>query len=139
MSSSFVPPMLAMVLLTLGVWGLALRNRVREIRHRRIPLQSLAKARDVAATFQNCEAMDNFNNLMQMPVLFYALCLLLQQLGVAGFFFVAGAWLYVLIRALHSLVQLTSNRVMYRFYAWAGSSVVLFGLWAGVGWQAMMV
>ena len=133
MSSPFVPPMLAMMLLTLGVWMLALRNRVREIRQRHIPLQSLAKARDVAATFQDCEAMDNFNNLMQMPVLFYVLCLLLQQRDAAGFLFVAGAWLYVALRALHSLEQLTSNRVRYRFYAWAGSSVVLFGLWMGMG------
>lgn len=133
MSSAFVLPMLALQALTLLVWGLAVRNRVREIRDRRIPLQSLAKARDVAVAFQDCQAMDNFNNLMQLPVLFYVLCLLLQQEGEGGLLFVMGAWTFVALRVVHSAIQVTSNRVRHRFYAWLASNVVLFGLWAGAG------
>lgn len=138
MSTSFIGPMLAMVGLTLVVLSVALRNRMREIRARRIPLQSLAKARDVATAFENCQATDNFNNLMQMPVLFYVLCLLLQQQGITELSFVVGAWVYVALRMTHSVIQSTFNRVIQRFYVWVASNAVLFGLWIGTGLHWLM-
>lgn len=132
MNTVFYGPMIALVALTIAVWGMAVRRRVGEIRRRRIPLQSLARARDVAVAFEDCSAMDNFNNLLQVPVLFYALCLLLAQAGAGGLVFLAGAWLYVGLRALHSAIQVTTNRVLHRFYAWTASNAVLFALWAGI-------
>jgi hypothetical protein len=75
-------PMLGLVTLTVVVWGMAVYRRVREIRVRRIPLQSLAQARQVAVAFEDVQAMDNFNNLLQVPVLFYVLCLAVAQSGV---------------------------------------------------------
>lgn len=132
MSTVFYGPMIGLVALTIVVWTIAVRRRVGEIRRRRIPLQSLAHARDVAVAFEDCSAMDNFNNLLQVPVLFYALCLVLAQSAAGGMAFVAGAWLYVGLRSLHSAIQVTTNRVLHRFYAWLTSNVVLFALWAGV-------
>lgn len=138
MSVAFHGPMIGLVALTMVVWGMALRRRVGEIRRRRIPLQSLARARDVAAVFEDCSAMDNFNNLLQVPVLFYALCLVLAQSGAGGLVFLAGAWLYVGLRMLHSAIQVTTNRVLHRFYAWMASNVVLFALWSGVAVQLLV-
>lgn len=132
MNTSIFGPMVGLVALTMAVWAVALRRRVREIRERRIPLQSLAHARDVAARLNDCQAMDNFNNLLQMPVLFYAACLVWAQIGSAGGLVVAGAWLYVVLRTLHSAIQVTTNKVLYRFQAWMASNAVLFALWAGI-------
>lgn len=138
MSNAFYGPMLGMVALTMGVWVESLRRRVREVRQRRIPLQSLAHARDAAVAFEDCRAMDNFNNLLQMPVLFYVACLVLAQTGAEGLPGVAGAWSYVLLRGVHSVIQVGANRVRYRFYAWLASGLVLFGLWAGIALQLLI-
>ena len=124
-------PMLGLVTLTVVVWAMAVYRRVREIRIRRIPLQSLAQARQVAVAFEDVQAMDNFNNLLQVPVLFYVLCLAVAQSGSGGELCLAGAWAYVLLRVLHSAIQITHNRVPYRFYAWLTSNLILIALWIG--------
>lgn len=124
-------PMLGLVTLTVVVWAMAVYRRVREIRIRRIPLQSLAQARQVAVAFEDVQAMDNFNNLLQVPVLFYVLCLAVAQSGSGGELFLAGAWAYVLLRVLHSAIQITHNRVPHRFYVWLTSNLILIALWIG--------
>ena len=124
-------PMLVLVTLTVVVWAMAVYRRVREIRIRRIPLQSLAQARQVAVAFEDVQAMDNFNNLLQVPVLFYVLCLAVAQSGSGGELFLAGAWAYVLLRVLHSAIQITHNRVPHRFYVWLTSNLILIALWIG--------
>ena len=51
-----------------------------------------------------------------MPVLFYALCAVLAptEHGSAAFF-VAGGWVFVFLRYVHSFIHLTYNRVAHRF------------------------
>ena len=131
MQAAILGPTVAMVTITAMVWVLAVGKRVGEIRARRIPVQSLARARDVGQILQDAQAMDNFNNLLQMPVLFYVLCLAVQVTAPASDGFLYAAWLYVVLRAAHSLIQVTYNRVLHRFYVWTASNVLLFGLWAG--------
>jgi hypothetical protein len=122
-------PCAALVLLTLLVWLRLYVERIAEMRARRIRPQALAAARDVAQTLQNVQAADNFRNLFEVPVLFYVLCLALALTQLASSFDVWGAWGFVLLRALHSLIHLTYNRVMHRFMAYAASTVLLFLLW----------
>lgn len=130
MQAAILGPVVAMVAITAAVWALALGKRIGEIRARRIPVQSLARARDTANALQDSQGMDNFNNLLQMPVLFYVLCLAVQVTAPAGDGFLYAAWLYVALRAVHSLIQVTYNRVVHRFYVWTAGNVLLFGLWA---------
>jgi hypothetical protein len=40
------------------------------------------------------------------------------------------AWGYVLLRAVHSLVHTTYNRVMHRFLAYSVSTLFVFAMWA---------
>lgn len=129
MKSALLQPMLALMGLSLSVLILAARRRVAEIRRRRIPLHTLARAQDTAQAFEDTAAMDNFNNLMQMPVLFYALCLTLSLLEGAGPLSLTLAWLYVALRGIHSAIQLGSNRVLRRFQVWMASNGVLLLLW----------
>jgi hypothetical protein len=43
---------------------------------------------------------------------------------------VAGAWIYVALRVVHSYIHCTDNRVMHRFFAFAAGSMPLVALWA---------
>jgi len=118
-----------MVALTFGVCAVAAVDRVREIRQRRIPLSALARAVDVANTLKQTQSMDNFNNLLQMPILFYVLCLTLANSGIRSAVYDVLLWLYVLLRVGHSLIQLTHNQVQQRFLVWMTSNVALCLAW----------
>ncbi len=71
---------------------------------------------------------DNYNHLMEQPVLFYALVLALSQLGASGPLPWVLAWSYVILRIVHSLVQVLINRIEWRFAVFVLSTLPLFGL-----------
>lgn len=130
-------PCIAMVALTAVVWVRLYVERIGEMQERRIPAQALGTSQAAREKLQRTNAADNFRNLFEMPVLFYALCICLAMTGLAGPWFLAGAWSYVALRALHSFIHVTYNRVMHRFSAYALSSVLLFLLWSGFAFELL--
>lgn len=70
----------------------------------------------------------NYNHLMEQPTVFYAVALALAIGGMGGGLNLGLAWAYVALRIVHSLVQVTVNRVMVRFLIFALGSLVLFAL-----------
>jgi hypothetical protein len=123
-------PCAAMVGLTALVWVKLYWDRIGEMREKRIDAQELATARAAAGKLERPEAADNFRNLFEVPVLFYVLCVALVLAGGSTPAFLAAAWAYVALRALHSLVHVTYNRVMHRFLAYVASTLLLFAMWA---------
>jgi len=71
---------------------------------------------------------DNYNHLLEQPVLFYAVAVVLALTGEPASLDAILAWAYVGLRIVHSLVQATVNIVMYRFAAFALASVALIVL-----------
>jgi hypothetical protein len=71
----------------------------------------------------------NLMNLLEMPVLFYVVCLALYVTRTADAVALWLAWAYVALRAAHSLVHLTYNDVYHRLAMYAASNVVLLVLW----------
>ena len=70
----------------------------------------------------------NYNHLHEQPTVFYAVALLLAMIGQGEGMNALLAWMYAGLRIIHSLVQVTANRVMVRFVLFAISSVVLIAL-----------
>lgn len=122
-------PVFGMVLLTAAVWVKLYADRLSEMRAKRIPPQKLASARSAAGELVRTAAADNFRNLFEVPVLFYLLCAALAVTGASTPGFVAAAWAYVALRALHSLIHVSYNRVVHRFLAYVASTLLLFGMW----------
>ena len=72
----------------------------------------------------------NYTNLLELPVLFYVVCLVLfvtHHVDLIAFYL---AWLYVALRVVHSVIHLTSNHVLQRLIVFAASTFVLIGMWA---------
>lgn len=67
----------------------------------------------------------NYSHLMEQPTLFYALCLAIQIGPFTDEIFRLLAWVYVVLRIVHSLIQATSNIVIMRFMIFACSTLVL--------------
>lgn len=126
-------PCVALVALTAVVWICLYVERIKEMRSRSINPQSISTSCESAQALQYVKASDNFSNLFEVPVLFYVLCLALAITQNVSIGFVYGAWGFVALRAVHSFIHITYNRVMHRFYAYAASTVLLFGMWMGFG------
>ena len=123
-------PAVAMAGLTFLVWVRLYQLRLGEMARKRIDAQDLASAADSARLLVDTRASDNFRNLFELPVLFYAGVLLAAQLGVADIASLVLAWSFVGLRAVHSVVHCTFNHVMTRFVAYALATLVLFAFWA---------
>jgi hypothetical protein len=129
-------PILAMVVLTAMVWGRLYVTRVRKVRTKRIPVQELADRSRASRLLQDVAGpSDNLINLFELPVLFYVAMILLYVTGHGDGVYLAMAWIYVSLRAAHSFIHCTYNRVMHRFGVYLLSSVVLWAMWARLGWQ----
>ena len=121
---------LALVTLVFVVGGRVLFCRVREMRSKRIHPQAAATRAQVGERLKDTQAADNFQNLFETPVLFYALCAMALAQQRIPDWLVAGAWAYVALRVVHSLIHCTSNRVMQRLAAFMASFALVVGLWA---------
>lgn len=122
-------PVIAQVGLTVIVWSFMYFRRVSEIRTERINPQSLATSETAAGALRNVSAADNFRNLLETPVLFYAVCISLAVTGEVTPLQLTLAWAYVALRAIHSLIHVTYNRVLHRFAAYTLSTICLFVMW----------
>lgn len=123
-------PVLALVALTCAVWCRMFVVRIRQMKRERIHPQSVDTSAKAVARLTDSRVADNFRNLFELPVLFYAAALFAWVGGHVTPAFLALSWLFVALRVAHSAIQCTYNRVMHRFQAYFAGAVVLWVLWA---------
>jgi hypothetical protein len=71
----------------------------------------------------------NYMNLLESPVLFYVICLVIYVTASLTELELRLAWAYVGFRLAHSAVHITINRILIRLPLFACSVVCLVGLW----------
>lgn len=126
MQSSMIAPVMALVAWSLVIWVWMYVQRIPAMQKAGIKPQdarfpgSLDKLPDGAR-----QAADNYNHLMEQPTIFYAAALAIQVAGHADGMAVHFAWVYVGLRVLHSLVQVSVNLVAIRFLLFVLSTGVL--------------
>jgi len=122
----FLSPVLVLICWTLIIWMVMYA--------RRIPAMSKAKIDPDDAKHPGAlnvlpstarAAADNYNHLMEQPTIFYALMFYIALAGNGDGLSLKLAWAYVILRILHSLVQVTINRVMIRFGLFSISTIIL--------------
>ena len=122
----------ALVVLTGCVGVLLLFKRVREARAKRIHPQAMSTSTKMAVRLEDVQAADNFRNLFEVPVLFYALVAVALAIQQTPGWLVIGAWAFVALRVVHSAIHCTYNKVYHRLTAFAGSFALLMALWVGL-------
>ncbi len=75
----------------------------------------------------------NVMNLYEMPTLFYAGTAIAVAAGHSGAILAVLGWTYFALRCLHSAIHVTSNKVLWRFRAFAASWLVLVAYWVVLG------
>lgn len=71
----------------------------------------------------------NLINLLEVPLLFYVVCLSLYVTHQVRLGCLRLAWIYVGLRVIHTLIHLTTNNVRQRLMVFALSNFVLVALW----------
>lgn len=74
----------------------------------------------------------NFMNLLEVPVLFYFVSIVVFITQSTDQIIVYLAWAYFTLRVLHSLVHLTYNNVIHRGLVFAASNGVLVAIWVKI-------
>ena len=126
--SEILQPFLAMMVLTMVVWILMYAKRISYLTSHSVHPQKLTTPDKVAAVIPEETQWPAYNlrNLLELPILFYALCLYLYATGSADSVYLWAAWAFVALRALHSVIHCSTNIVMRRFKVYMASSLVLW-------------
>lgn len=120
---------LAILTLLVGVRMLVVR--VKQMKKNNITPQSVALSAPRAEIFQDSKLSDNYNHLFELPVLFYVLCALAIASQQIPNWLPIAAYLFVVSRVIHSIIQCTYNKVMHRFAIFLVGLATLIVMWAG--------
>ena len=130
MSQAILQPVITLVLWSMVMWGWLYATRIPAMLTARTRLDPTLP-RDVMMGGLPPRVRwkaDNYNHLMEQPTVFYATAISLALIGQGNGLYATIAWAYVGLRVAHSLVQVLSNRVMYRFALFMLSGIALAAL-----------
>ena len=129
MADNLFWPAVAMALLTCVVWVRLYAVRIPEMQRRHIHPQKVALSSQRDSLLEDTRASDNFKNLFELPVLFYLALFVAHASGQVGSTVVFLAWVFVVLRWIHSAIQCSYNKVMHRFLVYVSGAIVLWLLW----------
>lgn len=131
-AARLVYPVLAMVFLTFVVLATLGTLRVVAVARRLYPngYFKLMRPPEGAELPRGPEAVArNLINLLEVPVLFYALVPLAIQFGVTDTYTVNCLWAFVALRYLHTAIHISVNKIPLRFGAYLAAAVALGSAW----------
>lgn len=128
--SPILAPLVALVAWTFVMWAWMYATRLPAIAKLRMkPDPDAPRGEQMALLPAKVRwKADNYNHLMEMPTLFYAIVITLALVGRDQGISLALAWAYVGLRVVHSVFQATVNKIEVRFAIFVLSSLVLAGM-----------
>ena len=126
--SHFLAPVLALILWSLIIWCVMYARRIPAMQKARIDPDT-AKSPDGdwkdKMPLKVQAAAHNYNHLMEQPTIFYALMFYIVLTNGESSLMGYLAWAFVILRVLHSLVQVSAGKVLVRFAIFSLSTIVL--------------
>jgi hypothetical protein len=126
-------PLFALAAWTLIVLVLIPVARVRSVRLREIVADDFKYGESANVPGHVSLPNRNYMNLLELPMLFYVVGIVLYVSGGASYVAMFFAWAFVALRIVHSLIHLTYNRVIHRLAAFTLSIFALVVLWVLAG------
>ena len=129
-SFAILYPAFAMAFLTFGAGMWLLKMRIKAYKSGADPRYFKLNQGELPVYAKQAE--QHYENLFEMPVLFYVVLLLafVTQTANAGLVFLA--WAYVAVRAAHSYVHLGENKLLLRRNVFLASFAILLVMWIWV-------
>lgn len=131
-ATEMLAPAIALVLWTAVIWAWMYATRIPAINAAQVAPDDLGRdptlTLDAILPPQVQWKAHNYNHLHEAPTVFYAVAIVLAIIGQGDGLNAQIAWAYVVLRVIHSLVQVTANRVMARFAVFTLSTLSLMAL-----------
>ncbi len=110
---ALLTPVFVLIIWTFIVFLLLAYGRVKFIKNP----QDAANTKDLKGSLPRWveRAGDNYNHLFEQPVAFYVITLSIALIDKYDPLMIQLAWTFVVLRVIHSLIQLTFNFVLLRF------------------------
>lgn len=125
-------PTFALVALIFIVWFTLFVARFGHIKRNPPRAEDFATGEAAMRYFEPVEMpANNLRNLFEMPVLYFALVPLLLITHQSGHVQVVLAWIFVVLRAMHSFIHIGPKKVQPRFMVYLASCTVLSVMWIG--------
>jgi len=120
---ALLTPVFVLILWTFTIFLILAFGRIRFTRNP----QDAAHTKDLKGTLPDWveRAADNYNHLFEQPVAFYAITISIALMDNYDPLMIQLAWAFVVLRVIHSLVQLTFNVVLLRFVIFVTGWLVL--------------
>ena len=122
-------PMALMVLLTFVVGLVTMRTRYAAVRSGELKLGYFKLMQGQEVSERVTVTTRSFNNMFEVPVLFYAAGALYVGLGVESLLGLVLAWLFVSLRCVHAFIHLTYNHFFHRMLTFWATFVCALLLW----------
>jgi hypothetical protein len=117
------------------VWLLLYFRRVGAMRAHRVSPDRFKTRSSRVPLEEQASVSDNFQNLLELPMLFYVLVLALYATQRVDANYLALAWGFVAMRVVHTVVHVSYNRVMHRFTAYFIGGLLLWAGWLRFAWS----
>ena len=132
-------PFLSMLILTFVVWVVLFARRIPMLQKSDADLTHITKAELTSMSPSHVIApSENFLNLFELPVAFYAIVLYLFSTSSVDGFYVAAAWIFVAGRYCHSYIHCAGKAVPIRFGFYLVSSLALWTMIFRAAWQLLV-
>lgn len=127
-STAFLTPVLALIIWTLLIWVLMYARRIPAMQAARIDPDTAKSPdgkwkEDLPLSVQ--ASAHNYNHLLEQPTIFYALMFYVTLTAQMSSSIYYAAWAYVGLRVLHSFIQVSAGKVLFRFGVFTLSTLVL--------------
>jgi len=124
--------MFVLVILTMVIMVLTARVRIESVQSGTVPQSyySLMEGHDIPDFV--AKTTRNFNNLFEVPTLFYAGGAVYLALDQAGQLPIISAWIFVAARVMHSIIHLSYNNVLHRLVIFAIGNLSVLVMWLGI-------
>lgn len=122
-------PVFVLVALTffVGLW--LARLRFRAVGRGELSPTYFALNRGAKVPEYLAKVTHNYDNLLELPILFYAVTVLLYAGGRVDVGYVALAWVFVISRLVHTYIHTTYNHVFHRLLAFGTGVALLLVMW----------
>tara|TARA_X000000368_G_C22840408_1_gene627379 strand:+ start:213 stop:614 length:402 start_codon:yes stop_codon:yes gene_type:complete len=110
---ALLTPVLVLIIWTFTIFLIMSYGRARFMKDP----QDAAHTKDLKGTLPTWveRTADNYNHLFEQPIAFYVVTLATALINSIDPLIIQLAWVFVILRIIHSLVQLTFNLVLVRF------------------------
>jgi len=122
-------PVIGLVILTFAVLLLIPLFRISALKTGNVSIKAFRYGDDGTPPNKTRLVNRNYMNLLEIPILFYLVCICFYITNTVTELSLTLAWAYLGFRLAHSMIHILYNNVLHRFQAFVLSNVVLMALW----------